>query len=252
MAPFFTGIAGSLNGQGGFGFGKRRRRQIFTKYLIFTSPGSVNMSQYGEIFDVNILSVSPGGTGSSGEPGVSYSRGGAGGTGGSSGRFTAFINSPFSPLTITIGNTYPTQVSGPLGPPSYGTHTIPTSISNTFNAYIITSGPSGANNSPGGSTYVGGNGGPGSGGFIFTLSNPSPQFIVAPTISPINASNGSPGGPAPSNPSRLGGSGGLGGQGYGAGGGGGGGGAEDVGNVGGGGGGGSGSSGIIIVKIEHY
>jgi len=253
MAPILsrlTALGGG--GNGGFGFGRKKVRKIFTKYLHFTSPGSVDMSQYGEIIQVDIFGMSNGNSGSSGQPATCSGgcRGGAGGNGGSSGTATAHFNAPVSPITITIGNSYPTTISGPLGAPTYGTHNIPSQLTNTFDAYNITSGPSGSVNS-GPRGYEGGSGAPGSGGFKFSLKS-TPGEVTAPSISSISASNGNSGGPAPSNPGRTGGGGGAGGEGYGAGGGGGGGGAEDIGNFGGGGGGGAGSPGITIVKIRHY
>lgn len=251
--PFFTGVSRAI---GGGGFGSRRRgKRLAKKYFQFTSPGSIDLNSIPQVQTLDFFSITSGNTGSSGQPGISYSsNGGTGGNGGSSGQVTVYLNQSGSgTIPITIGNNYPTPISGPNPGPSATTLTIPQTVRDAFSDYTITAYPRGTDGSPSGDSF-GGKGGYGGAGGIYFSSNGSLPLENLPSISNTSGSTGGTGSTVVSaggNAYRYGGTGGTGGQGYGAGGGGGGGGAEYDGNTSGGAGGGGGSGGLIVVKVTY-
>jgi hypothetical protein len=286
MAPFFTGIAGSINGQAGYGFGRRKAVSLskFIQYYIFNSPGSLNTTtanNFGFTFSpsalVSLLTIGNGSSGQSRGPGQ-----GPGGNGGNSGSVIVLMNSTLSsiapggnlPYTIgtisggtnvglttggnggTVGvfGGYVNGLPGASGSPGL-IPSLPT-YSPEFASYTITGGSGGSGGGGGSQGSGSAGGGGGAGGLIITKAIPDTPLIYAAPVSPEpTATSGSPGGetgPTPQSSSRSGGGGGSGGTGYGAGGGGGGGSAENWGYYSPGGAGGNGSPGIFIIKISEF
>jgi len=124
MAPFFTGIAGALGGQGGFGFGRKvSSGPSFSatggtttaagitpgngyRYHVFTSPGTFTVNSGSTTGEV--LIVAGGGGGGAVADGV----GGGGGAGG----VVYYTTYPFTvPISVTIGSGGPGAPSAPNG-----------------------------------------------------------------------------------------------------------------------------------------
>lgn len=254
MAPFFTGISGGFAGQGGFGFGKKKRERQFgpqkVAYQVFYSPGTLDTNSYNYVDSIQYLSVTSGGSGGAG----AASRGGDGGNGpggpgGASGKvsYQEFVyGSSIAPQPINTSppGSYTPVVSGPNpgNPGAPATISVPAPIAANYPGYTFTPSPVGTDGSqPQGWAGLGGYGG--AGGIVISAPN-----SVGGPIPSVFAGNGSQGGQAGGRP---GGTGGGRGAGYGAGGGGGGGGGEDNGATAGGGPGGGGAPGIVIAKITY-
>lgn len=252
MAPLLTRIgAGNF---GGIGIGRKRGGirlgPPLQTYSVFYSPGTLNISSYTYIDQIDFLSISSGGGGGNGADGSpgSPANGGSGGTNGrvsyqnsTYGKFVTEISPQSININTTPAGSFSPILSGPA--PSIS---VPAPVGSIYPEYTFTpagpTGPTAGANGNGGSPS-GGPGGLGLGGIVVT---------APPTAGgPIPSVSGTPGLPGSPNGNNSGGGGGAGGTGYGAGGGGGGGGANWFGNGSGGGAGGAGSPGIVIAKITY-
>ena len=239
-------------------------------YYAFTSPGTIDTSDWTNINRVDYLGVTAGGSGTTGG-----NRNWSPGSAGDSGTITAHLNQPgssSSPISITVGSTFPQTIDGPESAPD-SPLTIPSAVQSAFNHYNITGGAAGAQGAGakgggpgGGGTPTPANGPGGAGGVSFAvLTSSHPDWtnhntLTTPEIPAVTASLGSPGSSAPhpgSGSYNSGGKGGGGGVGYGAGGGAGAGGAPPgpaspgpQGGSGAGGAGGAGSPGITLVRVQ--
>lgn len=257
-----------------------RNVNAVTQYFIYTSPTTADLTgtyAWDPTATVDIVHMTPGGSGSTGQGGCGGTNNcGGGGAGGSGGTLTFRTGltigniAPASSVPITLpsapGPVMPGSSPGGSGgsgggytpgggcsysgnPGSDASLTI-APWSPAFPDYSFTNGEGGLG-APGTSCFGGNGGSGGGGGMLVTRSSSEPTALVPNVPTPSTGNDGNQAAGLceySSNGAR----GGEGATGFGGGGGGGGGGSECGGGTTGGAGGGSGAPGIMIIKVSGF
>jgi len=268
----------SYSGEGGWLSVKNMNRE--TQYFVFTSPGTANLTadiSFAPDARVDVIHLTPGGSGGSGSPGNGGSdSGGGSGGGGASGTLVYKLNNTIATLGSSVPITLPSAPGslfpggsspgggpysgGPSTPGSGGAYAGPagTNASYTispwspfFSDYTFSNGNGGPGGQNGGSSFAGNGGGGGGGGLVITRSSALPTSLAPAVPTPGNGTDGNQAAGL-CEYSGNGARGGGGGTGFSGGGGGGGGGSECGGSTTGGASGGAGCPGIVIIKVEGY